>query len=180
VDEYHEMIRAGILKSGDPVELLEGWLILKMSKNPPHRLATYLARKAIEAAVPSGWYVDSQEPITTADSEPEPDITVVRGDPRQYGDRHPGPQDLALAVEVSDASLPRDSTLKKRIYARAGVPVYWIINLIDRKVEVFTNPTGPADEPDYRDHRGFAPADRVPVVLDGREVGSIVVSELLP
>ena len=73
--------------------------------------------------MPQGWYVDAQEPITTSDSEPEPDVVIVRGDTRQYLNRHPGAQDLALVVEVADTSLQRDRTSKKRLYARVGIPV---------------------------------------------------------
>ena len=70
VDQYHAMIQAGILTEDDPVELLEGWLVWKMPKNPSHRITTRLAWKALDQVVPAGWYVDSQEPITLADSEP--------------------------------------------------------------------------------------------------------------
>src|SRR5262245_39214068 len=114
VDQYHAMIRAGILTEDDPVELLEGWLITKMSKSPKHRVVTQLARETLARVLPSGWYVDAQEPVTTADSEPEPDVAVVRGERRQYLDHHPGPQDVALVVEVADSSLQRDRSLKKR------------------------------------------------------------------
>lgn len=180
VEQYHEMIRAGILKDGDPVELLEGWLILKMSKNPPHRLATGLATEALRAITPAGWYVDAQEPITTSDSEPEPDLQIVRGERRRYSDRHPGPQDVAVVVEVADTTLNRDRTIKKRLYAAAGVPVYWILNLIDKNLEVYTDPSGPAEEPDYREHRDYGAGDLVPLSLDGREVGRVAVREILP
>lgn len=125
VDRYHSMIKNGILTDEDPVELLEGWLVFKMPKNPLHRAATRIVRMAIESILPSGWYVDSQEPIALFDSEPEPDVVVVRGDTRQYLDRHPGAEDIALVVEVSDTTLQRDRSLKKRIYARAGIPIYW-------------------------------------------------------
>src|SRR5262249_50801339 len=77
VAQYHAMIGAGILKDGDPVELLEGVLVRKMTKNPPHRVATRHVRRALEAAVPPGWSVDSQEPITLDTSEPEPDAVVA-------------------------------------------------------------------------------------------------------
>jgi Uma2 family endonuclease len=180
VDQYHEMIRTGILTADDPVELLEGWLVTKMPKNPPHRVATRLIRKALEGVVPAGWYVDAQEPITTADSEPEPDAMVVRGDTRQYLDRHPGPRDLALVVEVADATLQRDRTSKKRLYAAAAIAVYWIVNLPERHFEVYTDPSGPAIQPDYRHRQDYGPEDAVPLVIDGREVGRLAVRELLP
>ena len=122
VDQYHALIEYGKLLEDDSIELLEGWLVPKMPKNPPHRLSTRRVRGKLEALIPPGWYVDSQEPITTLESEPEPDDVVVRGHPDDYANRHPGPHDLGLIVEVADASLKRDRTLKKRIYARANIP----------------------------------------------------------
>jgi len=176
VEQYHAMIDAGILTDDDPVELLGGYLVSKMPKKPQHRLSTRLVRDALERLLGAGWYVDSQEPITTSDSEPEPDVVVVRGDPRQYHDRHPGPQDLALVVEVSDATLQRDQTLKKAIYAQAGIAVYWIVNLPESRVEVYTGPAGS----DYRWRSEFGPEDTVPVSIDGVEVGRLAVAGLLP
>jgi Uma2 family endonuclease len=179
VDQYHEMIRTGILTDDDPVELLEGGLVRKMPKNPPHRLATRLTYKALEGLVPAGWYVDAQEPVTLEDSEPEPDVMVVRGDPRHYRDRHPGPADLALVVEVADTTLERDRTSKKGVYARAAIPVYWILNLPDGRLEVYTDPSGPAGQPDYRQCQVYGPSDAVPVVIDGQLVGHLAVRDLL-
>ena len=180
VREYHEMIRTGILTEDDPVELLDGWLVPKMTKNPPHSAATRLVRHALERIVPPGWYVDSQDAITLATSEPEPDVVVARGDDRTYLDRHPGPEDVALVVEVADASLHRDRTSKKRLYAQAGIPVYWIVDLVERRVEVYTDPSGPTDEPDYRQHCTFGNSEEVPLVVAGREVGRIAASAVLP
>lgn len=173
VIQYHNMIRAGILHSDMPVELLDGWLIEKMPKNPRHRAVTRLLRQALEALTPSGWYVDSQEPITTADSEPEPDIVIVRGDTRDYLDRHPGPTDLALVVEVADATLRRDREMKRGLYARAGISYYWIVNLVDEQVEVYAQEDAqqPAVYP-----RGTA----VPVVVADERVGAVQVDEILP
>ncbi len=180
VDQYHEMVRAGILTDDDPVELLQGWLVTKMPKNPAHRVTTRLTQEALERVVSASWYVDTQEPITTEDSEPEPDVVVVRGDTRQYLDRHPGPQDVALVVEVADTTLQRDRTLKKRIYAFAAIPVYWIVNLSENQFEVYTDPSGPAESPDYRERQDYGPSDEVPVIIGGREVGRLAVQELLP
>lgn len=88
VDQYHLMIDAGILPSGSPVELLEGVLLQKMSKKAPNRITTRATRRALEAVVPAGWFVDEQEPITLADSEPEPDVMVARGDSPDRRHRH--------------------------------------------------------------------------------------------
>jgi Uma2 family endonuclease len=184
VEQYHAMIRAGILNEDNSVELLEGLLVPKMSKNPPDIVATDLLQRALSLVVPEGWYVSMQNPVTTKSSEPEPDAKVVKGDPRAYLKRKPGPRNVPLAIEVSDNSLRRDRTVKKRIYAAARIPTYWIINLIDHCVEVYTEPTGPANEqnpkPDYRKVRTFRADESLPVVLPGREVGKIAVRDLLP
>lgn len=174
------MIREGILTEDDPVELLDGYLVTKMPRNPPHRLTTQLTREALTRLCPAGWFVDAQEPITTDTSEPEPDVAVIRGDRRAFTDRHPGPGDLALVVEVADTSLSRDRGSKKRLYARAALPVYWIVNLIDRQIEVYTDPTGPAEEPDYRQRQVFETGAELPVEIAGREVGRVSVADLLP
>jgi len=180
VAQYHAMVGSGILTEDDPVELLEGCLVPKMPKRPRHRATTRLIRAELEKRVPPGWYVDSQEPITTANSEPEPDVMVVRGDTRDYLDRHPGPGDLALVVEVADAPLDRDRSLKQRVYAAVGVPVYWIANLRDQRIEAYADPHDPAGSPGYRDQRGFGPEDLVPLVVDGREIARVAVRDLLP
>lgn len=180
VEQYHKLIPAGILTEGDPVELLDGLLVPKMTKNPPRRIATGLLRETLDSALPEGWYADSQEPITLSTSEPEPDGAVIRGTRRQYFHRHPGPGGVALVVEVADASLERDRTFKKRIYAQAAIPVYWIVNLIDRQVEVYTDGSGPTEQPDYGQRNDYLAGDEVPLVLEGHEVARIPVGRLLP
>ncbi len=180
VAEYHQMIVAGILREDEPVELLEGWLVLKMTRNPPHDLAVGLLEDEIIRCLPAGWFRRGQCAVTTADSEPEPDVAVARGQRRDYGTRHPGPGDLALAAEVADSSLEGDRTIKARIYARASIPTYWIVNLPDHQVEVYTNPTGPTAEPHYQQQQVYRPGDLVPLVLDGQEVARIAVTDLLP
>ncbi len=180
VEQYHQMIRQGILTNDDPVELLEGWIIPKMPKNPPHSVATKLTQNALEKIVPEGWYVDTQEPITLEDSEPEPDVVVVRGNTRDYLDRHPGSHDVALVVEIADSSLERNRTVKKRIYARAGISVYWIVNLNEQQLEVYTEPINLPEEPTYQQRKDYKLSDEIAVVIAGREVGRTTVQSLLP
>jgi len=180
VEQYHAMIKAGILADDDPVELLEGWLVFKMPKNPPHRVATRLVRTALENILPPGWYVDSREPITLQNSEPEPDIVVVRGDTRQYLDRHPGAEDVAIVIEVSDTTLGRDRTIKKRTYARAGIPVYWIVNLVEAQVEVYDRPSGDSEHPDYGQMLIYGRSTVLPIAIAGVTIGAIDVDALLP
>ncbi|MEG4251548.1 Uma2 family endonuclease [Microcoleus sp. AT3-A2] len=180
IEQYHAIIQAGILTDDDSVELLEGWLVFKMPKNPPHRVTTRLVRTALENILPAGWYVDSQEPITLSNSEPEPDIVVVRGDTRQYLDRHPGAEDIALIIEVSDTTLQRDRTVKKQIYARAGISIYWIVNLVEEQVEVYSQPLVEVEQPDYSQRLDFGRSAVIPIIIEGIEIGAIAVDALLP
>ena len=149
VAQYEAMTAAGILTEDDRVELLEGWLVEKISKNPPHIL-------------------------------PEPDAAVIRGVRRDCVARRPAAADIGLLVEVADPSLEQDRGIKQRAYARARIPVYWIVNLIDRQIEVYAEPTGRAAEPTYGQRRDYGPADTITLVLDGVEVGTPAVRDLLP
>ncbi|WP_445171696.1 Uma2 family endonuclease [Microcoleus sp.] len=180
IEQYHAIIQAGILTDDDSVELLEGWLVFKMPKNPPHRATTRLVRTALENILSAGWYVDSQEPITLSNSEPEPDIVVVRGNTRQYLDRHPGAEDIALIIEVSDTTLQRDRTVKKRIYARAGISIYWIVNLVEEQVKVYSQPLVEVEQPDYSQRLDFGRSAVIPIIIEGIETGAIAVNSLLP
>ncbi len=180
VDEYHEMVRAGILAEDAPVELLDGCVVKKMMIRPPHAVATDLVEDAMVAVLPKGFVVRSQKPITLSASEPEPDAVAVPGPRRRWVKGHPGPRDVALVVEVADSSLHCDRTLKKAIYAEAGIPAYWIVNLVDRCLEVYTEPSGPAEKPDYAHKEVLRPGDSAPVVVEGREVGRVAVEDVLP
>jgi Uma2 family endonuclease len=180
VEQYEEMIRSGIIMEDDPVELLNGWLVPKMTQNPPHALASELVRDVLYENVPEGWCVFAQKPLRMANSMPEPDAMVVRGNLRQYRDRLPRAEEIGLVVEVSDASLTRDQSLKKAIYAQAGIPVYWLVNLIDGRLEEYTDPTGSDETADYRNRHDYSPADEISLLLDGRSVAGIRVRELLP
>jgi Uma2 family endonuclease len=180
VEQYQAMAQAGILTEDDPVEFLEGWLVEKRVKSPPHVVATGLVLDLFPQLLPAGWFLSMHDPIATPDSLPEPDVALIRGAPRDHLERRPGAADIALVVEVADTSLDQDRELKKRVYAQAGIVIYWIVNLIDRQIEVYTEPTGPAEEPDYRHRQDYGPADEIPIVLDGKEAGRLAVRELLP
>ena len=155
VDEYHQMIQAGILTENDSVELIEGWIVPKMPHNPPHDSTIDQARELLQAALPPGWRIRIQSAITTAESEPEPDIVVAPGPASRYAACHPEPHEIALVAEVADSSLSFDRGDKRLLYARAGIVCYWLINLVHRQVEVYTDPTGPATNPTYRQRTDF-------------------------
>lgn len=182
IEQYHRIAEAGIIPAKAPVMLLEGLLVTKMTRHQPQIIGTNLVQEALTRALPVGWHVSMGNPITIADedSEPEPDAQVVRGSPRDYKDRRVEPRDVALVVEVVDSSLPDNQGIMKRIYARAGIPVYWIVNIPAGRLEVYTDPPGPDQNPDYRRREEFGPSDVVPLVLDGREVARIAVRDLLP
>jgi Uma2 family endonuclease len=179
VPQYHQMIASGILTDDDKVELLEGMLVAKMPKYPPHCNSVDTILEILYGLNLKGYFIRSQNPITTSDSEPEPDICIVRGSRRDFADRHPGPNDSALLIEVADSSVPRDRGLKKRVYARAEVPVYWIVNLDQRQVEVYSQPYDAGGKPDYGTVKVFAVGNEVPLALDGHEMARIPVEKLL-
>jgi Uma2 family endonuclease len=179
VEQFHRMIDAGVFGADERCELLEGVVVRKMTRNPPHDGCLYLAQTELLARLPAGWVLRVQSAVTLPDSEPEPDLVVAAGPARQYVRRHPGPRDVGLIVEVADATLAEDRDRKSRVYARARVPMYWIINLIESQVEVYTQPRA-GRSPSYRRRQDFAPGDDLPLVLTGREVARVSVRELLP
>jgi Uma2 family endonuclease len=180
VDQYRAMARQDILTTEDRIELLEGWLVAKMTKKPPHEIAKGLAQDFLVATIPPGWFVAVEGPTDTVDSEPEPDLMIVRGTRRDYREQAPGPTDVALVVEVAYSSLREDQSRKKRLYARSRFVMYWLINLIDHRIEVYTEPTGPTEEPDYLRRQDYGPSDVIPFVIEGQEVGRVAVRDLLP
>ncbi|VTT97391.1 Uncharacterized protein OS=Chroococcidiopsis thermalis PCC 7203 GN=Chro_3539 PE=4 SV=1: Uma2 [Gemmataceae bacterium] len=121
VDEYHRMIQQGILAHGEPVEPLEGWVVRKTSHGTPHDSAIGTLEGLLLGLLPAGWFQRSQRAVTLADSEPEPDLAVVRGPRGRYRDAHPGPANIAILIEVSDSSLRTDRVGMTRVYAGAGV-----------------------------------------------------------
>ena len=180
VAEYQKLIDVGVLTDEDRVELLENYLVLKMPANPPHDSTIAKLYRRLDRLAPSGYVVRSQSGSSLPDSRPEPDVAIARGDETAFDARHPQPDEIALVVEVAESSLLRDRVDKVRIYARASIPQYWVVNPVDRQVEVYTDPTGPASSPVYRRRQDFTPGTTVPVELDGTPVGGVAVDEVLP
>jgi len=137
--EYDRLVEAEILGPEDRIELLGGQMIVKEPQYSPHATAIQLVQRTLDRAFGPGWSVRPQLPIALAeDSEPEPDVCVVRGDPRDYRDAHP--ERPVLIVEVSLSRLGFDREHKGSLYARAGITDYWIVNLADRRVEIYREP----------------------------------------
>ena len=141
-DEYARLIDHGFLDEDDPIELLDGLLLIKEPQHSPHRTAVLLVAKAMEWAFGEGWFVQTQSPIILGDrSEPEPDVCVVRGSPRDYVDAHPSRP--ALIVEVAQSGLRVARGRKAAVYARARIADYWIVNLVEGVLEVHREPARP-------------------------------------
>ncbi len=181
VEQYHGLIEAGALTKDDRVELVEGVLVSTMATNPGHALSVDLVADVVRPLLPPGWRYRPEKPVTLADGEPQPDGAVTCLSVADLASRHPMPADLALVVEVSDTTLAADRRNKLRTYARAGIRVYWIVNLIDRQVEVHTDPDPAArPEPTYRSRTVYAGGEGVPLSVGGVALPAVVVSSILP
>jgi Uma2 family endonuclease len=180
VAEYHRLIEDGYFASDERFELIDGWIVAKMPRDPIHDAVVEIADELLRSRVPAGWRVRVQCAITTADSEPEPDLVIVRGRPQDHVRRHPGPADLALLVEVANTTLQYDRTFKGSTYARAGIREYWIVNLVDLRVEVYTDPSGPDTAPAYRRRQDYQLGQSIPLTIDGASVADVPVSDLIP
>jgi Uma2 family endonuclease len=177
VDEFERIADS---LDDDQVELIDGYVVGRGEMKPSHVLATVLLKARIQPMLPSGRFVREDKPVRIPDfDEPRPDIAVVRGDPKVYAHRHPGPADVSLLVEVSDTTLQKDRSEKWVNYARSGIPVYWIVNLVDRQVEVYSDPTK-AGYGSRVVYAHFLSDQLAPVVIDGIEVGHIAVSDVFP
>jgi Uma2 family endonuclease len=142
--EYDRLIEAGFFQPGDAVELVGGHLIVAEPQGSRHYAAIQGAEHALRAAFGSGWDVRGQGPLALDDeSEPEPDVAVVPGSFRDYLVEHPSRP--VLVIEVSESSLALDREHKGGLYARAGLADYWIVNLVDRVLEVYRGPIPDAD-----------------------------------
>jgi Uma2 family endonuclease len=178
VDEYERIIASGSLEDPSRVELIDGYMVDKMGKNAEHSYATKESLKALNNRLPAGWTWRQEQPVRIPDfDEPEPDVAIIRGSDADYRHRIPTADDVALLVEVSETTLSQDRGKKRTAYARAGIPVYWIVNLVDRQVEVYTRP---AKAGRYRSRKDYKPGQQIPVVIAGQQLPPIPVDDILP
>jgi len=178
--EYDRLIEAEILGSEDRFELLGGEMIVKEPQHSSHATSIRLVQRVLTAEFGSGWDVRAQMPVALdEESEPEPDISVVPGDPRDYRDAHP--ERAVLIVEVAVSRLRFDREQKGSLYARAGIADYWIVNIPDRRVEVYREPVSDAAAPfGWRYGRSIAlgPTERVSPLA--APAAAVVIGDLLP
>lgn len=141
VAEYHRLAKVGILQPDDRVELLDGEIIEKNPINSPHAGMVNRMVRFINKILKEETIISVQNPIAVnMFSEPEPDIVIAKFRDDDYIDHHPTPEEILLLIEVSDSTLKKDRTIKRDIYAKAGIKEYWIININDKQVEVFREP----------------------------------------
>ncbi len=179
VEQYHRMIEAGVLTRADRVQLLEGVIVDMTPIGIAHAYAVQGLMRALVRILPDGWDVFVQQPVSMAGSEPEPDLAIVRGSYSDYSDRRPTAADVAVLIEVAETSLEIDRK-KIAIYARAGVPEYWLVNLPDRQIEIRRGPKTGAADPGYETFVVISAESKVPLVLDGKVVGEIALSRVYP
>jgi Uma2 family endonuclease len=143
VEDYHRMSELGILDPTERTELIAGQITLMVAKGNPHILTVRLLTRAMETALSDqSVLVSIQEPIQLNDiSEPEPDLAIVQGNMFDYAERHPQPAEIHLIIEVADSTLRYDCQVKDKLYAKANIPDYWVVDLKNRQVHIFRNPT---------------------------------------
>jgi Uma2 family endonuclease len=178
-DDYFRMVEADIIPRDRRVGLWAGQLYEKMAKKLPHAVAQSLGLVAVIRALPEGWFVWLENPFLVDDfTAPLPDLTVARGTADDYVRRGSWPKagEIGLVVELADTSLRKNLTETLRTYARAGLPWYWVVNLVAQRVEVYSRP----EVAGYAASEAFEAGKDIPLMLDGREVARIPARDLLP
>jgi Uma2 family endonuclease len=181
VSEYHRLRDDGYLEGPTRYELLDGYITPKLIPKPSHASTVSKLYNLLLKLVPRGFMVYSKRPLTLSTSEPIPDLCAVRQTSSDdYDERHPGAADCELVIEVAETTLESDRTDMMKIYARDRIAVYWIVNLIDRAVEVYEVPNGTKAKPRFKTRRDYFEDEEAPVVLGGKKRGGIAVTEILP
>jgi len=149
-ERYDRLVEAGVFGPDDRVELLDGFLVAREPQGARHAMVVALVRAVLEKAFGRSYHVREEKPIALDErSEPEPDIVVVPGRPRDYPNAHPSRP--VLVVEVAETSLTLDRLRKGGLYARAGVTDYWVVNLLDEVLEVYREPVcGPPGHAEWK------------------------------
>lgn len=172
-ETYDRAVEAGVFGPADRLELIEGQLLAMTPQGSRHAAIVNQVGDVLRDAFGAGYSIRTQSPLAIGDdSEPEPDLAVVRGQALDYLEAHP--TNALLVVEVSDESLRRDRTLKQRLYAGHAVPEYWVLALPDACLEVYRDPAAGG----YRSVATLRAGDRIaPLACPG---AAIAVADLLP
>ena len=179
-EEYHKLGELGVIGPEEKLELLDGFVVKKPMKGPQHQGVTRRLIARLAPLLPAGWFLQIQDVVGLPTSEPEPDGAVVRGDETSFDTRQVEASDAAIVIEVADSSLRTDRREKARLYAQAAISVYWIINIADRQIEVYSDPDPAGNPPQYATRTDYKPGQSVPILLDGVAAGQIAAADLLP
>jgi len=181
-DAYDRMVAHGLFSPGEHVELIDGEVVNMTPQGSAHITALLLVHQRLQQVFGAGFHVRPQAPLVADPlSEPEPDVSVVRGTVRDYAGCHPCAHEAVLVVEVSDSSLEYDRGTKGSLYARAGIPEFWIVDLINLQLEVYRKP-----QPDPAARFGWGYAERFSVSSGqsasplGMPSAAVAVRDLLP
>jgi Uma2 family endonuclease len=180
VDEFRRKAAMGELSQSKKFELLEGVVVAKARQTLKHETALENIQNIVGKLTPGGWHLRVQQPLNCGDSQPEPDIAIVKDALDMYVDRPPMPNMVSLVVEVADASLTLDRRVKGRVYARAGLSVYWLLNLVDSELEVYSRTSGPVPMPGYQEKRVYRAEDKLSLVVGLDDLGTVKVRDMLP
>lgn len=177
VRQLDAMIEGGAIGEDERVELIEGLLVARSRRTRADIVAGNKGLRILWRMIPPGWHVAKGVPVRISEwSRPEPDLAVIRGVVDDYEEREATADDMALVVEIAGPNLSADRVDMARLYAAAGIPVYWIVNLAEGQVEIFSEPRRDG----YQSHQVLARGQDVPVVVAGLEAAWIAVSDLLP
>lgn len=177
LEQYHSMIATGMLTERDRVERVEGHILSMSPTRPPHSNTVFRMSGALTRLAP-GWCVRVQDSITLTTSEPQPDLAIARGPSTRYDARHSGAADVGLVVEIADSSLDYDRHDRRRVYAAAAIVECWIVNLVDRQVDVSRDPL--PVEARYQSQWVVAATERLSLALDSHLLGELTVADILP
>jgi Uma2 family endonuclease len=180
VGQFRRMIEAKIFPEGARVELLGGILLAMTTNNAHDYIVTQLAN-LLRPLLPAAWCLREEKSIQLGRTwRPQPDIAVLRDRAIAFIRRSPRAADIALLVEVADTSYAKDSGIKLRLYAAARIPVYWIVNVERRRVEIYSSPGGSGPSAYYGVISIHPATDRPAVLLDGQDLGTVAAEELFP
>jgi MEMO1 family protein len=142
VEDYHQLVASGNIARSDRIELINGELTIMPLIKPEHSFHTTRLLSVLPRRLPGGVLLQLHEPITIAPhSEPQPDAAIVKERADGYRKAHPGPKDVLLVIEVADSSVAFDTVVKAKLYGKAGIPEYWVIDVQEACLRVFTEPS---------------------------------------
>jgi Uma2 family endonuclease len=140
-EEYNRISELGLLNPDERTELIAGQIILMAAKGTKHVAALQLLAETLRNQLDNTVFVRTQDPIQLDDfSEPEPDLTIVKGSVLDYTERHPHPEEVDLVVEVADSTLNNDCEIKDKLYALANINEYWVLDVNNRQLHIFRHP----------------------------------------